>query len=89
MKHTKILRKDEHMTTVNKITPGFVVQTFDIATGKCLSQEFVASDQVDYEDEDGEAILFDSFSHGQATERQLDSLYSPFTMLPGILQVKP
>jgi len=41
---------------VRKVTPGFVVQEFDAATGRCLSQEFVAGDQVDWEDRAGNAI---------------------------------
>ena len=36
---------------IKKITVGFVVQTFDTETGKYVSQDFVAGDQVDYETE--------------------------------------
>jgi len=39
---------------VNKITTGFVIQKFDTETGEYLSQEFIAGDQVDYENEVGE-----------------------------------
>ncbi len=35
---------------INKITYGFVVQKFDTKTGKFTEQEFVAGDQVEYED---------------------------------------
>ena len=42
---------------LKKITVGFVIQDFDEKTGKCISQEFVAVDQVDWEDENGEAIV--------------------------------
>jgi hypothetical protein len=38
---------------IKKITVGFVSQTFDTDLGRFVSQEFVAGDQVDYEDEDG------------------------------------
>lgn len=38
---------------INKITRGFVVQTYDTDTGRCIGQEFVAGDQVEYEDEIG------------------------------------
>ena len=38
---------------INKITVGYVSQTFDTDLGRFVSQEFVAGDQVDYEDEDG------------------------------------
>ena len=40
---------------VNKITTGFVIQEFD-AEGKCTHQEFIAGDQVDYEEENGEPV---------------------------------
>lgn len=36
----------------NKITPGFVIQVFN-DQGQCLSQEFVAKDEVEFETEDG------------------------------------
>ena len=36
-----------------KITYGFVVQTFDV-DGKCIHQEFIAGDQVEWEDNDGD-----------------------------------
>jgi hypothetical protein len=35
---------------INKITSGFVVQTFDTELQKWSGQEFVAGDQADYED---------------------------------------
>lgn len=44
------------MAIVKKITIGFVVQEYDTETGKFVSQDFVAGDQVDWEDEDGNAI---------------------------------
>lgn len=40
----------------NKITIGFVSQRFDSETGKCISQEFIAGDDVQYEDEEGEPL---------------------------------
>ena len=50
------------MTTADKkkITVGFVIQTFvDDGKGgnKCIEQEFVAGDQVDWEDHEGNPIL--------------------------------
>jgi hypothetical protein len=36
---------------VKKITVGFVIQTFDTETRKYTGQEFIAGDQVDYEDD--------------------------------------
>jgi hypothetical protein len=41
---------------LRKITTGFVVQQFDSDTGRCLSQEFVASDQVEWQDQAGNPI---------------------------------
>lgn len=40
---------------IKKVTVGFVVQEFD-DSGKFLRQEFVAGDQVDYENEMGEPL---------------------------------
>ena len=47
------------MEKFNKITIGFVIQTFEKNTnGKfiCTAQEFIAGDQVDYEDVDDNPI---------------------------------
>ncbi len=47
------------MDKFNKITTGFVVQSFEKNNkGKfvCVSQEFIAGDQVDYENEEGKPI---------------------------------
>jgi len=41
---------------INKITTGFVVQEFDEVTKKCVSQEFVAGDEVEWEALDGMPI---------------------------------
>ncbi len=41
-------------TEVRKITYGYVIQRWDAKTDKFLGQEFVAGDQVDYEDESGD-----------------------------------
>jgi len=63
---------------LKKITTGFVIQDFDEKTGKCISQEFVAGDQVDWEDEDGEAIVspdgegFDYFPFDMVQPTPLD-----------------
>ena len=38
---------------INKITPGFVIQSYDTDTGRCIGQEFVAGDHVQYEDDIG------------------------------------
>lgn len=57
------------MAKISKITYGFVIQTFDTKTNKCTKQEFVAGDQVDWEDGIGEPI-----------EANLDCEYQPFVM---------
>jgi hypothetical protein len=41
---------------INKITTGFVVQVFDTEKQQFVSQEFVAGDQIDYEDADGNPV---------------------------------
>jgi predicted RNA-binding Zn-ribbon protein involved in translation (DUF1610 family) len=60
------------MNTFNKITNGFVVQTFTTVGGKhiCVNQEFIAGDPVEYEDADGNPISIDT------TKEQ----YQPFEM---------
>jgi hypothetical protein len=44
------------MGTINKITTGFVIQEFDEKTEKCVNQDFVAGDEVVWENEDGEVL---------------------------------
>jgi hypothetical protein len=47
---------------VNKTTTGFVVQKFDTETRKFIGHEFIAADEVDFEDEDGEPVeSFDEY----------------------------
>jgi hypothetical protein len=60
----------------NKITPGFVIQSFEKRDKKfiCAEQEFMAGDQVDREDEQGEALDVDV----------REEVYQPFNMVqPG------
>jgi hypothetical protein len=61
---------------VDKITIGFVIQRFDTDSQRFISQEFVGSDQVDYEI-DGDSIDYEDF------EDLLDSHsgYFPFEMV--------
>jgi hypothetical protein len=54
------------MSATIKITVGYVLQTF--VEGKCISQEFIAGDEVCYENERAEPI--DEFDHE----------YQPFIM---------
>ena len=44
------------MATAKKTTVGFVTQTFDLDTGKCISQEFICGDDCEWQDEDDEII---------------------------------
>ena len=44
---------------IKKITTGFVIQNFDTELKRFVSQEFVAGDQCEYEDENGEAVESD------------------------------
>jgi hypothetical protein len=63
---------------LRKITYGFVIQKWDAETGKFLGQEFVAGDQVDYENELGEPI-----DELEPEYRQFDMVQEPptgFTM---------
>lgn len=46
---------------INKITAGFVIQTYDTDAQNWLNQEFIAGDQVDYELEDGTPINIQDF----------------------------
>ena len=59
---------------LNKTTTGFVVQKFDSETGRCLSQEFVASDQVEWEDQEGNPIEDGQYGI------DLEGLYWPLDM---------
>jgi len=49
-----------------KITVGFVIQNFE--DGKCVSQEFVAGDDVSYE------------QNGETIDPPTDETYQPFDM---------
>lgn len=40
---------------MKKITTGFVIQEYD-KNGKCTTQDFIASDQVDWEDDLGDPV---------------------------------
>lgn len=48
---------------INKITVGWVTQTFDTDKQEWISQEFLAGDQVDYETEDGDPINYTDFEN--------------------------
>ena len=57
---------------INKVTVGFVVQKFDDETGKFISQDFIAGDEVTYED----AEYGDSVNSAAAA-----NAYFPFNMI--------
>ena len=44
------------MAIINKITHGFVVQQFDSDTCKFVHQEFIAGDEIEFEDVQGNTI---------------------------------
>jgi hypothetical protein len=61
---------------INKITTGFVVQTWDTERKQWISQEFVAGDRVDYEKADGTPVDADDIWPDMAEP------YLPFEMRP-------
>ena len=60
-----------------KVTVGFVVQSFEMIDGKfvCTSQDFIAGDDVNYEDDFG-----DKLSPEKLAIVQKDEAYQPFDM---------
>ena len=63
---------------VKKTTVGFVVQVFDTERQRFVSQEFVAGDQCDYEDEKGDPV------DRKLLEAGGKEVYLPFDMVqPG------
>jgi len=65
------------MPTYKKIIIGFVVQNFEQKGDKfiCTSQEFVAGDQIDYENEYG-----DKFPPNILEKIEKGEIYQPFDM---------
>lgn len=61
---------------LRKVTVGFVVQTFDTEKQEFVSQEFVAGDQCDYENEDGEPVDRELFASPDGVED-----YLPYDMV--------
>jgi hypothetical protein len=67
-------KKDDNENVFQKITVGFVIQeyrTLDNGTHVCTEQEFMAGEQVDYEDMNGEPVTIDT----------LKEVYCPFDMV--------
>lgn len=48
---------------IDKVTVGFVVQKYDTETDKFISQDFIAGDEVSYEDEMGEPVEVGDFPY--------------------------
>jgi len=67
---------------IKKITIGFVVQTFDTEKEFLLSQEFIAGDEVTYEDEKGEPLSYYDIKWWRSGEDcgRVEP-YCPFTMV--------
>lgn len=59
---------------LNKITHGFVIQSYDTKEQKWIGQDFVAGDDVEWEKEGGFLI-----PHGEVPEDVLNN-YLPFHM---------
>lgn len=62
---------------LKKITIGFVIQDFD-DNGRCIHQEFIAGDEVNWETEDGEAIEIEN-------QPDNDDWYHPFNMVQPVV----
>jgi len=60
---------------VNKVTTGFVIQVFDTELKRFVSQEFVAGDDCQYEDGEGEPVS------SEALEVDGKETYLPFDMV--------
>ena len=60
---------------VNKVTTGFVIQVFDTELKRFVSQEFVAGDDCQYEDKDGDPV------DRKALEVDGKEAYLPFDMV--------
>lgn len=66
---------------INKITTGFVIQTFDTTTQAYISQEFKAGD-VEYENQDGSvASVSEMAKEGFGPFAESGEPYLPFEMV--------
>lgn len=70
-------KSKEDFMILKKITSGFVIQDYDTEKGKFVSQEFIAGDPVEFEDEEGVSVLG---SNDPTVEEFMDT-YLPFDMV--------
>jgi len=61
---------------INKITDGFVIQTYDTETNKWTEQQFIAGDSCELEDTEGNCLEDDFLVRGDKT-----APYLPFDMV--------
>jgi len=62
------------MPKIHKITTGFVIQDFDTEKEKFVGQNFIASDQVDIENNEGNPV-------SEEIRNKVSKCYLPFQML--------
>jgi len=68
---------------INKITTGFVIQVFDTDNKEFISQNFTASDECDYETQDGKPV------DSSLLEVDGKEIYLPYDMVhPGIKHIQ-
>lgn len=60
---------------INKVTTGYVIQTFDTELKRFIKQKFIAGDECSYETESGEAV------ESELLEVNGEEVYLPFKML--------
>jgi hypothetical protein len=62
------------ISVARKVTTGYVIQNFNVETGKCVSQEFIAGDEANWEDIEGNPI-------DDINEEMDEVEYCPFHMV--------
>jgi hypothetical protein len=59
---------------INKITAGYVMQTYDTETGKCEAQTFIAGDECEYE-------IVETGSNFDIDDSETELEYQPYEMI--------
>lgn len=72
---------------IKKIVTGFVIQSFDTETNQFVSQEFIAGDENEYEDENGKALYSKDFPEIYSIYLPY-KMYQPETMIDDIENIK-